>query len=167
MQNTQTNNTKPARNIKVEKVERPEKIELPSMLDFYPLEDAKNTRISQFFETLKEGHLTTTKCDQCGEVLWPPRIVCPKCLSDQLTWVNLGDEGELFAFTEIQAGAPLGFVQDVPFCVGIVKVGKLLISARIDDAKYEDLRIEEKVKLKIVELTDGRVFFRFRRISQG
>ena len=108
-----------------------------------------------------------TKCDQCGEVLWPPRIVCPKCLSDQLTWVNLGDEGELFAFTEIQAGAPLGFVQDVPFCVGIVKVGKLLISARIDDAKYEDLRIEEKVKLKIVELTDGRVFFRFRRIHKS
>ena len=77
----------------------------------------------------------------------------------------MGTESELYAFTEMKAGAPLGFVQDVPFCIGMVKIGGLLISARIDNAKYEDLKIGEKLKLKIVELEDGRVFYRFRRIS--
>ena len=52
-------------------------------------------------------------------------------------------------------------MEDVPFCVGIVRIGGLLISARIDDTKYEDLEIGDKVRLKIVELPDNRVFYRF------
>ena len=147
--------------VRFEKTKRPEKIKLPFMLDFYPLQDEKNTRISQFFKNLKKGRLSTTKCEKCGELLWPPRIVCSECLSDELEWINLGTEGELYAFTEVRLGAPLGFVQDVPFCVAIVKIGGLLISARIDDAKYEDLKIGDSVQLKIVELDDGRVFYRF------
>jgi uncharacterized OB-fold protein len=131
------------------------------MLDFYPLEDEKNTRISPFFRNLRDGRLTTTKCKSCERLLWPPRIVCPECLSEELEWVDLGLEGELYAFTEMRLGAPLGFVKDTPFCIGMVKIGGLLISARIDDVKFEDLEIGEKVQLKIVELEDGRVFYRF------
>lgn len=67
----------------------------------------------------------------------------------------------MYAFTEMKLGAPLGFIEDTPFCIGIVKISSLLISARIDDAKYEDLKIGDKVGLKIVELPDGRVFYRF------
>lgn len=147
------------------KVKRPETIKLPFMLDFYPLEDEKYTRISQFFKNLKEGHLTTTRCKRCAKLLWPPRIVCPNCLSDELEWVDLGTEGELHAFTEMRLGAPLGFVQDVPFCIGIMKIGSLLISTRIDNAKYDELKIGDKLKLKIFELKDGRVFYRFKKPS--
>ena len=147
--------------IRIEKIKRKETIKLPYMLDFYPLEDEKNTRISQFFGKLREGHLTTTKCKNCGKVLWPPRIVCSSCFSDDLEWIDLGTEGELYAFTEMRLGAPLGFEEDVPFCIGIVKISGLSISARIDNAKYEYLKIGQKVQLKVVELDDGRVFYRF------
>jgi len=151
--------------VRFERIKRTETIKLPYMLDFYPLEDEKNTRISQFFSNLKEGHLTTTKCEKCGKVLWPPRIVCSNCFSDELEWIDLGTEGELYAFTEMRLGAPLGFVEDLPFCIGIVKIGGLSISARIDNAKYEDLKIGQKVRLKIVELNDERVFYRFDAIK--
>ena len=152
-------------NIEFEKIKRPENIKLPYMLDFYPLEDEKNTQISQFFTNLRKGRLTTTKCKECSKSLWPPRIVCPHCLSDKLEWVDLGTEGELYAFTETRLGAPLGFVEDTPFCIGMIRVGGLLISARLDSAKFDDFQIGEKVGLKIVELEDGRVFYRFRKIS--
>ncbi len=147
--------------VKSEKIKRQETIKLPYMLDFFPLEDEKNTRISSFFKNLKQGRLTTTKCKECRKLLWPPRIICPECLSDKLGWINLGTEGELYSFTEVRLGAALGWVQDVPFCVGIVKIGSLLISTRIDDARYKDLKIGDRVQLKIVELDDGRVFYRF------
>jgi len=147
--------------IRREKIKQPGQIKLPFMLDFYPLQDEKNTRIAQFFKNLKEGRLTTTKCKKCEKPLWAPRIVCPHCLSDDLEWIDLGAEGYLYAFTEIRIGAPLGFTQDVPFCVGLVKIGGVMLSARIDDAKYEDLKVGDKVRLKIVELEDGRVFYRF------
>lgn len=144
-----------------EKVKQPATVKLPFMLDFYPLEDAKVTEISQFFANLRQGRLTTTKCKKCGKLSWPPRIVCPDCLSNELEWVDLGNEGELYAFTEMRVGAPLGFVEDVPFSIGIVKIGDLLISARIDNAKYEELKIRDKLRLKVVQLDDGRVFYRF------
>jgi uncharacterized OB-fold protein len=149
--------------VEFEKIKRPETVKLPFMLDYYPLEDSRATQISQFFQNLKKGQLTTTKCKKCAQLLWPPRIVCPNCLSDELEWVDLGIEGELYAFTEVRVGAPLGFVQDVPFCVGLVKIGGLLISSRIDNAKYDQLKIGDKVWLKVVELEDGRVFYRFAR----
>lgn len=149
--------------VEFEKIKRPETVKLPFMLDYYPLEDSRATQISQFFQNLKKGQLTTTRCKKCAQLLWPPRIVCPNCLSDELEWVDLGIEGELYAFTEVRVGAPLGFVQDVPFCVGLVKIGGLLISSRIDNAKYDQLKIGDKVRLKVVELEDGRVFYRFAR----
>jgi hypothetical protein len=149
--------------VEFEKIKRPETVKLPFMLDYYPLEDSRATQISQFFQNLKKGQLTTTKCKKCAQLLWPPRIVCPNCLSDELEWVDLGIEGELYAFTEVRVGAPLGFVQDVPFCVGLVKIGGLLISSRIDNAKYDQLKIGDKVWLKVVELEDERVFYRFAR----
>ena len=148
-------------NIEFDKAKRPETIKLPFMLDFYPLEDAKVTGISQFFNNLREGCLTTTKCKKCGKLLWPPRIMCSNCLSNELEWVDLGKEGELYTFTDMRVGAPLGFVEDVPFCIGIIKIGGLLISTRIDDAKYDELKIGDRLRLKIVGLSDGRVFFRF------
>jgi len=62
----------------------------------------------------------------------------------------------------MKMGAPLGFVQDAPFSIGIVKIGGLLVSARIDNTQYDQLKIGETLRLKIVELEDGRVFYRFR-----
>jgi len=35
------------------------------------------------------------------------------------------------------------------------------VVARIDDAKYEDLKIGDGVSLKVIDLPDGRVWFRF------
>ncbi len=152
--------------VKFEKIKRPETIRLPFMLDFYPLQEEKNTKTSQFFKNLGEGRLTTTKCNNCGKLLWPPRIICSECLSENLAWVDLDIEGELYAFTEVRLGAPIGFEKDVPFCVGIVKIGDLLITARVDDATYDDLEIGDKVSLKIVKLEDSRVFFRFFKCNE-
>lgn len=153
------------RKVEFEKIKGLTEIRLPQMLDFYPLEDEKSTKISRFFKNLKEGRLTTTRCKKCEKLLWPPRIICPECLSDELEWVNLGSKGEVYAFTEMRLGAPLGFVQDLPFCVGFIRIGGLLISARIDNTTYDELKIGDRVQLKVVELDDGRVFYRFTPIK--
>ncbi len=136
---------------------------LPFALDFYPLEAPEFTRIHPFFENLRKGRLTTTKCGTCGTVHWQPRVVCPMCGSDSLEWIDLPSEGELFAFTSVNAGAPLGFEKDVPFVTGIVRLKgtEVLLTARIDGARYEDLGIGDKVRLKVIELPDKRVWFRF------
>ncbi len=140
-----------------------EALPLPFALDFYPLEAPEFTRIHAFFDNLRKGKLTTTKCAKCGAVHWQPRVVCPKCNADALEWIDLPSEGELFAFTEVRAGAPIQFEKDVPFVTGLVKLAgtEILLTARIDGAKYEDLKIGDGVRLKVIELPDKRVWFRF------
>ena len=133
--------------------------------DFYPLQSPAQTRIAPFFQHLREGRLTTTKCARCAALHWQPRIVCPACNADDLVWVDLPSEGRVFAFTAVYAGAPLGMERDVPFVVGLVAFEGVpfKIVARIDDARYEDLRIGTPVRLKVLHLDDGRVWFRFVR----
>jgi len=131
--------------------------------DFYPVQSPEQTRIHPFFENLKRGRLTTTKCERCGALLWQPRVVCPACNGDAMAWVDLPKNGTLYAFTAVYAGAPLGMEKDVPFVVAVVELdgAPLKVVARIDDAKYEDLRLGDPVTLRVIDLKDGRVWFRF------
>jgi uncharacterized OB-fold protein len=146
-------------------VELPDQVELPRLLDFYELQTEETTEIAEFYDNLREGQLTTTECQDCGELHFPPRIVCPECQSDDLAYVDLPHEGELFAFSTVRAGAPMGMEDDVPFVIGIVDLGEITLSAHLDNAEYDDLSIGDPVELKIVEI-DGpvdheRVFYRF------
>lgn len=146
-------------------VKLPETIELPRLLDFYELQTAEHTRIHEFYANLREGRLTTTQCTDCDDLHFPPRVVCPACHGDDLEYVDLPEVGELFAFSTVRAGAPLGMEDEVPFVTGIVDLGDVTLSARIDGAGYDDLAIGDPVELTVVEI-DGpadheRVFFRF------
>jgi uncharacterized OB-fold protein len=141
-------------------------VQLPFMLDFLPQEDPKQTRIHQFFDNLRQGRLTTTRCAACGETLWQPRVACPHCNSDEMEWIDLPREGKLYAYTAMVLGAPMGFESEVPFVVAIVELdmgqsGKMRMFSRIDDVTYEQCTIGKKVWFKMVDCEDGRVFFRF------
>ncbi|MFQ5987107.1 MAG: Zn-ribbon domain-containing OB-fold protein [Thermoplasmata archaeon] len=139
---------------------------VPHLLDFYPLQGEEHTRIHPFFQHLQEGRLTTTRCTACEEVLWQPRVICPHCNADEMEWIDLPQEGEIFAFTSVKVGAPLGMEADLPFVVGMVKLKgtDLQILARIDGDE-ESLRIGQPVRVAIVHLPDGRVWFRFQAVD--
>ena len=78
-------------------------------MDMWPLEDAQFNRIFQFYENLKTGKFTTSKCRSCGYVAWPPRILCPECYGEELEWIELPKRGKVLTFSEQVRGVPLGF----------------------------------------------------------
>lgn len=140
---------------------------LPFLLDFYPLEDPKYTRVAPFFEGLRRGSFTTTRCQIDGTLCWPPRVACPKCRGEKLTWVELPKRGRLYAFSAVLGGAPLGMEEDVPFVVALIDLEgvPLRVFSRIARARYEDCRIGMEVELETFDLPDGRVFYRFRPVA--
>ncbi|WP_435127056.1 Zn-ribbon domain-containing OB-fold protein [Halobaculum sp. D14] len=150
-----------------ETISIPEQIELPRLLDFYELQGEEHTRIHEFYDRLREGSLSTTQCTDCGATHFPPRVVCPECTGDDLTYVSLPHEGTLFAFSAVRGSAPIGMADDVPFVTGVVELDgvDVRLSARIDGAEYDDLELGDPVELKVVDI-DGptdqdRVFYRF------
>jgi uncharacterized protein len=136
----------------------------PFLLDFFPLEEAKQTRLSPFFDHLRAGRLTTTKCRRDGRVSWPPRVVCPDCHASELDWVDLPTAGRIYAFSAVLMGAPLGMEADVPFVVGLVEMDGVpfRLFGRIVGTPWESCRIGLPVRAEPYELGDGRVFYRFR-----
>jgi uncharacterized OB-fold protein len=123
----------------------------PSTLDLYPLESKEFNRIHQFYENLRENRFTTTKCKKCGSVPFPPRVVCPKCNSDDLEWVDLPTKGKVLRFTEEVAGVPLGF--DSPLIHALVDLGEgRKIISRVINCKEGELKEGAVVRLAAYEV---------------
>jgi len=136
----------------------------PFLLDFFPLETADQTRLSYFFDRLREGRVSTTRCPKDGLLLWPPRTACPTCHTETLEWVDLPGRGHLYAFSAVLGGAPLGMEGEVPFAVGLVDLEgiPLRLFGRIEGRPWNELHIGQPVRLETYDIGDGRWFYRFR-----
>ena len=88
-----------------------------------------------------------TKCKKCGEIYFPPRADCLKCMNDTFEWIEYSGRGKLHSYTKIYA-APKGFEDIAPYILGIVDLeeGGRLISW-IGDIPENDLKIDMKVKV--------------------
>ncbi len=136
----------------------------PFLLDFFPLETDRDTRLARFYARLREGRLSTTRCPRDEVLLWPPRTACPRCHSEELEWVDLPEGGRIYAFSAVLAGAPLGLESEVPFSVGLVDLDgvALRLFGRIEGKPWNELRLGDAVRVEPYEVGDGRVFYRFR-----
>jgi uncharacterized OB-fold protein len=139
----------------------------PFLLDFFPLEGETETRLARFYARLAEGRLSTTRCSSDGRLLWPPRTACPHCHREELEWVDLPEEGRIYAFSAVLVGAPLGMESDVPFSVGLVDLDgvPLRLFGRIEGRAWNELRIGGRVRVESYETGDGRWFYRFRAVG--
>ncbi|MFH0976934.1 MAG: zinc ribbon domain-containing protein [Spirochaetota bacterium] len=81
----------------------------PVTMDLWPIEAKEFNRVWPFYENLKQGRFTTTKCKDCGKVTYPPQVICPECYSENLEYIDLPKKGKVCVFSEEVKGVPLGF----------------------------------------------------------
>jgi len=136
----------------------------PFLLDFFPLEGESDTRLARFYDRLRAGRLSTTRCPNDGEVHWPPRVACPRCHGEALEWIDLPEQGTVYAFSAVLGGAPLGMESDVPYVVGLVDLDgiALRLFGRIEGTTWDRLTIGHRVRVEAYDIGDGRKFYRFR-----
>lgn len=147
--------------------EAPRSKPTPTAFDFFPQEEAQQTRVARFFDELRGGRFTTTRCRKDGELLWPPRVTCPHCHGEEMDWVPLPLTGTLYAFSALLAGAPLGMETELPIVMGLADLDgePLRLFGRIVGTRWEQLRVGQAVRIEPYELGDGRVFYRFRAVG--
>ena len=82
------------------------------------------------------------KCKACGDVVFPKRVLCDICGSDEPTEkILIGEKGILDTYTVVRVGYP-GY--DLPYIMAIVTLpeGKdLQVLAQLEDCKPEEVRI--------------------------
>jgi uncharacterized OB-fold protein len=152
----------------------------PSTMDMWPLEAKEFNRNWQFYENLKQGRLTTTKCKDCGLVSYPPRVICPECYSENLEYVDLPTKGKIIVFSEEVKGVPLGFESPLIHAVidlGVAPARRVL--SRIVNCPAGVLKRGDEVQLavfpvpalpidkgKLGTVMSERVFFAFEPVKK-
>ena len=153
----------------------------PVTMDLWPHESKEFNRIYQFYDNLKEGRFTTTKCKKCGHVAYPPRVICPECYADELEYIDLPKKGKVLVFSEQERGVPLGF-EPAPLIHAWIDLGenspvKKLLS-RIINCPSGKLKEGDEVQFVVFDvpshpieirretITAERVFFAFEPVKK-
>lgn len=135
-------------------------------IDPYPLQSADFNRVHPFFDALKEGRFVNSRCQDCGQMFWPPRFICPNCMSDNMQWEDLPKEGTVVAFSVQESGVPLGFKPPLIFAIIELDNGLRLFS-RIAGADPKDVEIGKRVQFQVEPIPNDpfeRVLFSFRLV---
>ncbi len=55
--------------------------------------------MERFIDYLVKGNFMLAKCRLCSSIIWPPNIVCNRCLSKDVEWVNSEPIGKVIALS--------------------------------------------------------------------
>ena len=95
----------------------------------------------EFWKAAKRHELFLQRCNACEEVIHFPRVMCYRCLSEDLGWIKSTGLGSVYSFTIIHQVAHLGFESEVPYVYAIIDLddGARMISnvVNIDPSAVE------------------------------
>lgn len=118
--------------------------------DFLLPTNIRSAHFRPYYDHLREGKLTTTRCPKCEETFWPPRPVCVRCMSDKLEWTELPLEGTLYSWSEFH-DKRFSVIFKVPYVLGAVDlaggIGRLITRVR---AKPDQLRVGMPLRLVVM-----------------
>ncbi len=75
----------------------------------------------QYNEALKKDKLLGLKCQDCGAITVPPKMVCRSCTSQNLEIIELKGNGKIQTFTTIFVAAE-GRENELPYTVVLVEL---------------------------------------------
>ena len=124
---------------------------------------ASITKVNDFVSHLDEGRVTGTRCKDCGEVFFPPRADCYKCLTSNMEWFDVSGTGKLISYSKLEY-APVGFDGDLPYCIALLDYGDYKVFGRIvSDLPPEDIAVGMDMKTVVNELPNGQVNYVFEK----
>lgn len=95
--------------------------------------------VEEYRAGLARGELLIQRCEECGGLNMYPRYACPFCQSEKLGWQPAAGRGVLHSYTVNRQGAPIGFEDDLPYALGVVKLdeGVQLLGRLVPDPDGE------------------------------
>jgi uncharacterized OB-fold protein len=111
---------------------------------------------------LAQNRLTLQRCADCGYIRYPPRWLCPECLSAEFEWAELSGRGEIYAFTWYHQTLAPGY-EELPYNVVIVTLeeGPRIVS-RLDGVDPGEIAVGQPVEAAFSTGAEGEPVLSFR-----
>jgi uncharacterized protein len=103
----------------------------------------------KYWDELAHGRLSFQRCAECGIAVFPPRVLCPRCLSDRLDWRTSGGSGTVYCCTFARGDQG----RMVPLAMVVTDEG-FVVPTRIVGAGCESAAIGSRVRLAVEEIDD-------------
>lgn len=121
------------------------------------------TKTNDFIDYLKENKVMGTRCKDCGMSFFPPRADCHKCLASNMEWFEVSGKGKLVSFSKLQY-APIGFENDVPYCIALLDYGNYKVFGRIaKDLPEDEIQVGMEMQTVVNELPNGQLNYVFKK----
>lgn len=121
------------------------------------------TKVNDFIDYLEKGKVMGTRCQDCGEVFFPPRADCYKCLSSNIEWFEASGKGKLITYSKLKY-APVGFEGDLPYCIALLDYGDYKIFGRIaSDVPENEIKLGMEMKAVANKLPNGQLNYVFEK----
>ena len=122
------------------------------------------TKINDFIDYLEEGKVMGSRCKECGLVFFPPRADCYKCFSSDMEWFDVTGNGKLMAYSKLKY-APVGFDEDLPYCIAVLDYGDYKIFGRIaSDIPEDEIKLGMELKTEVNTLPNGQLNYVFQKM---
>jgi uncharacterized OB-fold protein len=98
--------------------------------------------------------MEAVKCEACGAMAFPPRVVCPKCGARKFVPAKLAEAGRLLTYTVIRV-PPQPFEDQAPYAVGIAELDDgVNLTAQVVDCDFDALKVGMRVRLEFRKLSE-------------
>lgn len=122
-----------------------------------------------FWAATAEARLELCRCDACDIWHQPPLEHCREC-GGETGFAPVSGAGTLRSFIVVRHAAVPGYLDDLPYVVGLVDLDEqagLRLPTRLLDADLETLEIGQRVSAEIVPLAGGDFYVAaFRVLSE-
>ena len=119
------------------------------------------TKTNDFIDHLEKGQVMGTRCLGCGLTFFPPRSDCYHCLSSSMEWFEITGAGKLVTYSKLEF-APVGFQEDVPYCIALLDYGDFKVFGRISGEVPEDeIKVGMEMKTAVNTLPNGQLNYVF------
>ena len=93
-------------------------------------------------------NLIGSKCNTCGELFFPSRVVCPNCRrKGDLEPFQFSGKGKIFTYSVIRS-APDDFKKVAPYAVAVIELEEgAKLTAQLVDCDVDNLEIGDPVEM--------------------
>lgn len=118
-----------------------------------------NPENEPYWDAAREGKLLVKKCNDCGELHFYPRALCPFCFSDRTEWVQSAGRGKIYTYS-VMRRAP------VPYAIAYVTLAEgPTMMTNLVDCDFDALKIGQDVEVVFQDAEEGAKVPMFRPVG--
>jgi uncharacterized OB-fold protein len=120
-----------------------------------------------FWESCRAHAMALQQCASCARFRFPPRLVCPHCLSEEARWTPVRGRGRVYVSLVMCRSYGPAWEGDVPYNLSMIELDEgVRMWSNVVDCDPDRVQIGDRVELTYDDVTPEVTLPRFRLVAE-